>query len=191
MTEVATALADLTGRLAEIEWVASLFPVRPARGKQVTVMFTDIAGFTAYAAARGDRAAMRLVTRHDRAVLPAIRYHRGRIVKRLGDGLMATFPSPAEGVAAALAIRFAAAEAPAIGLRIGVHTGVARSREGDLIGHHVNVASRIADRAASGSILVSGAVRAGASRVPARFRPVRPLRIRGAPPIVLFDVRDA
>src|SRR5437867_8740725 len=79
--------------VAGIEWLAGLFPVRAARRRPLTGMFTDIAGFTAYAATRGDRAAARLVQRHDRAVLPAIRRPSGRILKRLGAGLMARFAS--------------------------------------------------------------------------------------------------
>ena len=59
------------------------------------------AGFTAYAATRGDRAAARLVHQHDAAVLPAIRRYSGRILKRLGDGLMAAFSSPGAALDAA------------------------------------------------------------------------------------------
>src|SRR5437762_3178465 len=88
--------------VAGIEWLAGLFPVRAPRRGSLTVLFTDIAGFTAYAATRGDRAAADLVHRHDAAVLPAIRRHSGRILKRLGDGLMAAFASPAAALRAAL-----------------------------------------------------------------------------------------
>src|SRR5216117_434443 len=94
--------------VAGIEWLAGLFPVRAPRQGSLTVMFTDIAGFTAYAATRGDRAAARLVHRHDAAVLPAIRRHSGRILKRLGDGLMAAFASPAAALRAALEMQQAA-----------------------------------------------------------------------------------
>ena len=85
-------------------------------------MFTDIAGFTAYAAARGDRAAARLVHQHDAAVLPAIRRYSGRILKRLGDGLMAVFSSPGAALGAALEMRQAAR---GVRLRIGIHAGPA------------------------------------------------------------------
>src|SRR5437764_9107491 len=105
--------------VAGIEWLAGLFPVRAAR-RPVTVMFTDIAGFTAYAATRGDRAAARLLHRHDRAVLPAIRRHSGRILKRLGDGLMVAFASPAAALRAALEMQQAAR---GVRLRIGIHAG--------------------------------------------------------------------
>src|SRR5919197_1119270 len=108
--------------VAGIEWLAGLFPVRPPRRG----LFTDIAGFTAYAAVRGDRAAARLVHRHDAAVLPALRRHSGRIVKRLGDGLMAAFTSPAAALRAALEMQQAAR---GVRLRIGIHAGRARTRE--------------------------------------------------------------
>ena len=177
-----------TDRSAQIEWLASLFPaVAPAQGA-VTVMFTDIVGFTAFAASRGERATMGLLRRHDAAVLPALRRHGGRILKRLGDGLMATFPSSADALSAALAMQHVATRRGGLQLRIGVHTGVARWREGDLVGHDVNLASRIADRATGGQILVSEPVRAAAKGVPARFRRARPLAVPGPEPTVLFRV---
>ena len=166
---------------ALIDWLAGLFPVVPAARQPVTVMFTDIQGFTSHSATRGDHGAVQLLRAHDTAVLPAVRRHMGRILKRLGDGVMVVFPSPADAVAAALAMQIAAR----VALRIGIHTGRARTREGDLIGHAVNVASRIADRARGGEILVSEAVRqAVAGR--ATFRKVRPLVIAGQAPLALF-----
>ena len=177
-----------TDRSAQIEWLASLFPaVSPAQGK-VTVMFTDIEGFTAFAASRGERATMGLLRRHDMAVLPPLRGHGGRILKRLGDGLMATFPSPGDAVSAALAMQQAATGRGGLRLRIGVHAGTARWRKGDLVGHHMNLASRIADRAPGGQILVSEAVRTAAQGVRARFRRTRPLVVPGREPTALFRV---
>jgi len=174
--------------VAGIEWLAGLFPVRAPRRGSLTVMFTDIAGFTACAATRGDRAAARLVHRHDAAVLPAIRRHSGRILKRLGDGLMAAFASPAAALRAALEMQRAAR---GVRLRIGIHAGAARSRAGDLIGHEVNVAARIAERALGGEILVSDAVRGAADGLAARFRPARALVIGGREPRLLFRVEAA
>ncbi len=172
--------------VAGIEWLAGLFPVRPPRGRPLTVMFTDIAGFTAYAAAHGDRAAARLVHLHDAAVLPAIRRHSGRVLKRLGDGLMAAFSSPAAGLGAALEMQQAAR---GVRLRIGIHAGPARSHAGDLIGHEVNVAARIAERATGGEIVVSDAVRGAAVGLAARFRPARALVIAGREPRPVFRVQ--
>src|SRR5437899_3595877 len=172
--------------VAGIEWLAGLFPVRAPRRHPLTVLFTDIAGFTAYAATRGDQAATRLVHRHDQAVLPALRRHSGRILKRLGDGLMAAFASPAAALRAALEMQQAAR---GVRLRIGIHAGAARSRAGDLIGHEVNVAARIAERALGGEILVSDTVRGAAGGLPACFRPARALVIGGREPRPLFRVQ--
>ena len=72
--------------LAVIDWLAGLFPLIPRRGTRLAFMFTDLEGFTAHAAMQGNGAALRLLRRHDVLVLPAIRAHDGRIVKRLGDG---------------------------------------------------------------------------------------------------------
>jgi len=166
---------------ALIDWVAGLFPVVAVPGKPVTVLFTDIQGFTTQAAVGGDRAAVRLLRAHDRAVLPAVQRHMGRILKRLGDGAMVVFPAPRDALAAALAMQRTAR----IPLRIGIHSGGARSRAGDLIGHAVNVASRIADRARGGDILVSEAVRAAAAGL-ARFRRARPLVVAGQLPVALY-----
>src|SRR3989442_972046 len=73
----------------------------------------------------------------------------------------------------------------------GIHAGAARSRAGDLIGHEVNVAARIAERALGGEILVSDAVRGAADGLPARFRPARALVIGGREPRPLFRVEAA
>jgi class 3 adenylate cyclase len=114
-----------------IEWVAGLFPLVARRGRPIAFMFTDIADFTGHTAAAGDGAAVRLLHRHDRAVLPAVRRHGGRVVKRLGDGLMAVFSSPVEALAAALRMQEAATRGARLALRIGLHLGDARVREGD------------------------------------------------------------
>ena len=173
---------------AVLEWLVGLFPViGGGRARTVTVMFTDIQGFTRTAAEGGDGAALRLLHAHDRAALPALRRHRGRMVKRLGDGLMVAFATPHDALAAALAIQ-AAARRMRVRLRIGIHAGVARLRAGDLVGHDVNVAARVAERARGGEIVVSRRVRDDGAGVRARFRGLRPLRVGDAVLVPLFRV---
>jgi adenylate cyclase len=104
---------------------------------------------------------------------------------------MVVFDGAADALAAALAIQDAATKRGRVALRIGIHVGLVRGRDGDLIGHDVNVASRITDRAPRGGILVSGAVRAGARGVAASFQPARPLAIAARRPIGLFRVDPA
>jgi len=175
--------------VAVIDWLAGLFPVVPRRGTRLAFMFTDLEGFTVHAALAGNGAALRLLRRHDALVLPALRAHDGRIVKRLGDGLMAVFDSPAAALRAAVAIQGAAARRrPAVMLRIGIHAGEVRWREGDLVGHDLNVAARVTERARGGRIVVSDVLRTEADGVPVRFRRTRPLAIPGRAPVPLFRV---
>ena len=89
-----------------------------------------------------------------------------RVVKELGDGLLLWFPEPVAALHSAFALhRGFDAESSATGLplwiRVGMHHGTALQRGDDLVGHDVNLASRIVDVAAPGEVLVSDAVRAG------------------------------
>ena len=125
------------------------------------LVFTDLAGFTAFTAEQGDAAALRLVEQFEeltRSVLPA----GARVVKQLGDGLFLHFPDPRPAVTAALRLNDSCTrsmgESP-LWVRTGVHVGSALRRGDDLIGHDVNVASRITDLAAAGEVLVSEAAR--------------------------------
>ncbi len=63
-----------------------------ADAKVLTIVFTDLEGFTAYTDANGDAAAIELITAHHDLAGPAVRQWKGRIVKHLGDGLLCTFP---------------------------------------------------------------------------------------------------
>src|SRR5438093_3187026 len=99
---------------------------------------------------------------------------------------MCAFASPAAAIRDEIEMQGAAR---GVRLRIGIHAGAARSRAGDVTGHEVNVAARIAERALGGEILVSDAVRSAANGLAARFRPVRALVIAGREPRPLFRVR--
>jgi pimeloyl-ACP methyl ester carboxylesterase len=87
-----------------------------------TVMFTDIVGSTATAAQLGDRAWRDLLARHDELSRAQLAQFRGRAVKSLGDGFLATFDGPARAIRCALALRDAVREL-GIELRAGLHTG--------------------------------------------------------------------
>lgn len=123
-----------------------------------TVMFTDIVDSTKRAAELGDRAWRSLLDRHDRLVRSEIVRHRGREVKTLGDGFMATFDGPARAVRCAKAI---VDTMPSLDLaaRSGVHTGEVEFADRDLRGIAVHVAARISALATGGEVLVSSTVR--------------------------------
>jgi adenylate cyclase len=124
--------------------------------KSMTVVFTDLEGFTAYTDAEGDTAALALIREHQALASSVVRRWNGKIVKHLGDGLLCTFPRPGHGVRAALDL-LATAPAP-LRLRAGVHMGEARVTRTDVVGHVVNVAARICETAKGGQVLASGEV---------------------------------
>jgi len=153
--------ADLERTLSLLEEF-SVFQAGACRQSEralATVLFTDIVGSTAHAAALGDRAWRQVLDRHDGIAQSAVAACAGRLVKRTGDGILATFDAPAHGLECAKALRAALAHAE-IAIRAGVHTGEVELREeGDVAGIGVNIAARVAAMAGSSEVLVSRTVR--------------------------------
>lgn len=151
-------LGDATPVLAEIERFLGqeetvLVDDRPL----ATVLFTDIVASTEQLAVMGDGAWRRILDEHDDAVDREVAMHRGRVVKKMGDGILATFEGPARAVRCAVAIRDAVGERGVV-VRSGLHTGEIELRDGDVAGIAVHIASRVASLAGPGEILVSRTV---------------------------------
>ena len=130
----------------------------------VAIAFTDLEGFTGFTSRHGDEAALALLADHHRAIGPVVRSRGGKVVKRIGDGLMLSFPSAEAAVLAALEL----VEVPpgSLRLRAGVHCGEAVVTADDLIGHDVNVAARVAAVARGDQVLATVAVRDAAGDLP-------------------------
>jgi class 3 adenylate cyclase len=122
-----------------------------------TVLFTDIVGSTDRAAALGDGPWRDLLDRHDQRVRTQIGRYRGREVKTVGDGFVATFDSPGRAIGCALAIRDALKPLD-IEVRAGVHTGEIEVRGDDVAGLAVHIGARVSSLAGAGEVLVSGSV---------------------------------
>lgn len=156
------------------------------RGQQdVAILFTDLVEFSAWALEVGDETALELLRRIGEAVEGAVRAHDGKVVKRLGDGVMAAFPEPVEAVEAACEASARLAELEAEGyqpeLRAGVHLGRPRKMGGDYLGVDVNIASRLVDAASGGEILVSAAVCERLDEDSFEMSKKRRFRAKGAP----------
>jgi class 3 adenylate cyclase/dienelactone hydrolase len=123
-----------------------------------TVLFTDLVDSTRWAAELGDRRWRVLLDEHDQIVRREIDRFRGREIKTLGDGFLATFDGPARAVRCASAI---AEKMQVLGLevRCGLHTGEIEVKGEDIAGIAVHIAARIAALAESGQVLVSRTVR--------------------------------
>ena len=124
-----------------------------------TVMFTDIVGSTARAADLGDSRWRDVVGRHDDLVRRQLDRFRGRPVKTLGDGFLATFDGPARAIRCARAITEEVGRL-GIEIRAGLHTGECEVMPADDVGGMaVNIGARVSALAGPGEVLVSGTVR--------------------------------
>src|SRR5919112_1483738 len=90
-----------TGLSALQVWEAISEKQGRGRGKErLAIVFTDLAAFSEWALKAGDDAAVKLLREVDCAMEPAMREHNGRVVKRMGDGMMAVFSDPADALTA-------------------------------------------------------------------------------------------
>jgi len=128
--------------------------------KEVTILFTDVVASSTYWDSRGDVMGRLMIDFLNRMIFPIIQKNNGRIVKTIGDSVMASFKSPNHALHASIAIQQALQHErksdPKIPkIRIGIHSGRAVVEKGDIYGDTVNVASRVEDKARANEILIS------------------------------------
>jgi predicted ATPase/class 3 adenylate cyclase len=127
----------------------------------VTILFTDVVGSSELRTSRGDESAHKMMEAHFELVRQQIEHHSGQEVKTLGDGFMVAFSSARSAVDCAVAVQRALAEhnlkatEEQVHVRIGMNTGEAIEKEGDLFGSAVDAAARVMSKAAGGQILIS------------------------------------
>ena len=121
------------------------------------ILFTDIVGSTAQNTARGDRAWLEVLARHDDLAGRQVTLRGGRVVKRMGDGLLAVFPLASNALDAAAAIAIDA-DALGIGVRAGVHIAEVANVGDDILGLGVTIAARALGEASGGEVVTTRAV---------------------------------
>jgi len=134
---------------------------RAQRGPErvlATVLFTDIVGSTDRAAEVGDRAWRELLGRHNSLARDRLDRFRGREIKTIGDGFLATFDGPARAVRCAQEIVDAVNEL-GLEVRCGLHTGECEFLNGDVGGIAVHIGARVCDLAGAREVLVSSTVK--------------------------------
>lgn len=163
--------------------------------EELTIAFTDLSGFSDWALEAGDEAALELLRDVGEAIEPPVREAGGEVVKRLGDGMMAVFGEPDDGLRALFEARRRVEATSAPGyepqIRGGLRSGHPRRLGGDFLGRDVNIAARLAEGAAPGELLVCGATleRLDASAIAAKRR--RRFKAKGVPrEIEVFAVSE-
>lgn len=131
----------------------------------VTVMFSDIEGFTSITERLGDRRAMEVLREHNRIIRQRIFASAGHEIKAQGDGFMIAFSGATNALECAVGIQqdFEARnrsqpDVP-IQVRLGLHSGEAIRDGNDFLGGSVILAARIAQQARGGEILVSSVLK--------------------------------
>jgi adenylate cyclase len=131
--------------------------------KLAAILVSDVVGYSRLAGADEDRTLTRLRGLRSDLIDPAIAAHRGRIVKRTGDGSIIEFRSVVDAVRCAIEVQTGMVERNAgvpsnrrIEFRVGIHLGdVVEESDGDLMGDGVNIAARLEGIAEPGAIFLS------------------------------------
>jgi adenylate cyclase len=131
--------------------------------KIAAILVSDVVGYSRLAEEDEERILARLRALRSDLIDPTISVHRGRIVKRTGDGSVIEFRSVVDAVRCAIEVQHAMVERNAgvapdkrIDFRIGIHLGdVVEEADGDLMGDGVNIAARLEGIAAPGAICLS------------------------------------
>jgi class 3 adenylate cyclase len=153
------------------------------------ILFTDIVGSTELRSTLGEDAADDLRRRHEADLTAAVEGNQGRVVKTLGDGVMAVFDGVADAVAAGVAAQQATADP--LHIRVGISAGDVVVEDGDAHGTPVIEAARLCNAAESDQILCSAPVQwLSRGRGGHAFRIVGDLDLKGlAEPVPTLEVR--
>src|SRR5438477_2581101 len=131
--------------------------------KIAAILVSDVVGYSRLAGTDEDRILARLRALRSDLIDPTIAVHKGRVVKRTGDGALVEFRSVVDAVRCAVEVRNGMVERNAglpperrIDFRIGIHLGdVVEESDGDLMGDGVNIAARLEGIAKPGAICLS------------------------------------
>jgi class 3 adenylate cyclase len=180
--------ADFVGEIEE--FLTGERQLAPTDRLLATVLFTDIVSSTEQSTALGDQAWTERLELHDRAIDRQLARFGGLLVKRTGDGVLATFDGPARAVQCAVAIRDAIRQV-GLTIRAGLHTGEIEQRGKDVAGIAVHIAQRVQGVARPGEVLVSRTVVDLVGGSGLRFEDRGEHALKGVPdPWRLFSVLD-
>lgn len=133
--------------------------------RNLTVMFTDLSGFTEAASGMSRDQIEQFLSAHDRLIRPIILRRKGGVVKTIGDSFLATFESPTDAVLAGIDIQQAVEDYNALArprekmqIRVSINVGEVTEKEGDIYGDAVNIASRLLSVAEPNGVYFTEAV---------------------------------
>lgn len=144
-----------------------------------TVLFTDMANYTA-SVSRADREGLRnLLAAHEKFVHPILTRRDGRIVKSLGDAYMALFDSATDAARAGLDVVEKVAQAGTLVIRVSCATGDVEEIDGDAFGDAVNLAARINSKTPAGEFWFAESSRVCMNQAELPYESVGQFQLKG------------
>lgn len=157
--------------------------------KNLTIMFTDMKGFTKRTSKNSRSQVENLLDLQDEIVLPVIARFGGNVIKTMGDSYMVTFESPTSAVLCGIKIQEAVLAFRNFELRIAINTGDVNVKKGDVFGEPVNLASRLEGIAKPKEVLITEAVYLAMNRNEIYTTMVGPRVFKGIPfPVEVYRV---
>jgi serine/threonine protein kinase, bacterial len=165
--------------------------------QSLTVMMTDIAGYTERTSRVSREESARWLALHDSLLTPAFRAFSGKVVKTIGDAFLVTFGSPTDAVHCACAIQDrlwmhnkSAGPDDKINVRVALSAGEVRLHKGDVFGEAVNLAARIEGIAQAGEVLFSDSVYSTMNVAEVPFEPRGEQTLKGiARPVMIYAAK--
>jgi len=146
-----------------------------------TVVFTDLANYTAKVA-RSDREGLhRILKEHEALVQPIVEKYGGRIVKNLGDSFLILFNAATDSLRAALDIQHMVTEGGGISIRLAMNTDDVEEIDGDAFGEAVNLAARIGSKTPAAEIWFGLGTHACMNQAEIPWESVGRFRLKGVP----------
>lgn len=166
------------------------------RTENLTILFVDIAGFTATTARQSRVENAKLLQTFDNTLLPLIRGFKGNVIKSIGDALLITFRSPTDAMLCTMALQDAmhehnlrVSEEDKIHIRVAANLGEVRVTKKDIFGEPVNVAARIEGVTPADEIYLSEAVYMAMNKAEVPAQEVGFKELSGVPqPVRLYSI---
>ena len=169
----------------------------PAETHNLTILLTDIKGFTDKTSRMSRSDMLAMLDRHKEVVLPVLEAKGGRLIKSIGDAFLMVYRSPTDAVLAGIGVQEALREHnkdktvdDRIEVRVAINCGEVTLTDNDVFGEPVNITARIEGIAEAGEVFFTEAVYLAMNKIEVPSSEVGLLQLKGIPEKVrVYKVR--